>query len=260
MKLIFFDIDGTLLPNGSAVIPESAKEAVCRARKNGHICMINTGRTRRMVGPELTNQLEFDGYLLGCGTMVIYHDEILFHKTFTMEQSKRIMDALGFYEIDAILEGSEDDYCALPENMHTDFFREYVKYYREFHFDTYAVALGKYDKLYAYVNNQRDMEGFYREFKEELDFIDREKGFYEIVPAGYSKASAITYMAELLNIPMKDTVAIGDSNNDLSMLQCVGTSIAMGNSTQRVLDMADYVTTDVDKDGIWNALKWLGVV
>lgn len=260
MKLIFFDIDGTLIPDGSIVIPESAKEAINRARANGHICMINTGRTKRMVGEDIRSQLTFDGYLLGCGTMVTYHDEVLFHKTFTLEQSKRIMEGLKRNKVDAILEGSEDDYCDLPENMHTDFFREYTNYFRAFHFDTYAKAPGMYDKMYAYVEKQENIRGFYNEFQEELDFIDREHGFYEIVPKGYSKASAIRYMAEYLNIPMEDTAAIGDSNNDLSMLACVGTSIAMGNSTQNVLDIADYVTTDVDKDGIWNALKYLEVI
>ena len=59
---------------------------------------------------------------------------------------------------------------------------------------------------------------------------------------------------------MEDTVAIGDSNNDITMLECAGTSIAMGNSTQAVLEMADHVTTHVDQDGIWNALEWLGVL
>jgi len=34
----------------------------------------------------------------------------------------------------------------------------------------------------------------------------------------------------------------------------------MGNSSKQVLETADYITTDVDKDGIWNALKWLGVL
>ena len=260
MKLIFFDIDGTLISDGSIIIPDSAKEAIQRARANGHICMINTGRTRCMVDKELIEQLEFDGYVLGCGTMAVYRGEELFHKTFTPEQSKRIVDGLRNCKVDAILEGSEDDYCDLPENMHTDFFRAYVEGFQTFHFDTYANAIGKYDKMFAYVGRAERMKDFYNAFYEELDFIDRERGFYEIVPKGCSKASGIRHMAELLQVPMEDTVAIGDSNNDLSMLQCAGTSIAMGNSTKNLLDMADYVTTDVDKDGIWNALKWLGVI
>ena len=44
------------------------------------------------------------------------------------------------------------------------------------------------------------------------------------------------------------------------MLKYAHTSIAMGNSSEEVLKTADYITTDVDKDGIWNALKWLGVL
>jgi Cof subfamily protein (haloacid dehalogenase superfamily) len=104
------------------------------------------------------------------------------------------------------------------------------------------------------------MDGMKHDLSEILDFIDREQGFYEIVPKGYSKATAIRYITEYLNIPMEDTVAIGDSNNDLPMLQYAHTSIAMGNSSKQVLEVADYITTDVDKDGIWNALKWLGVL
>ena len=104
------------------------------------------------------------------------------------------------------------------------------------------------------------MDGMKRDLSDILDFIEREHGFYELVPKGYSKATAIHYIAEHLNIAMEDTVAIGDSNNDLPMLKCAHTSIAMGNSSPQVLEMADYVTTDVDKDGIWNALKWLGVL
>ena len=46
---------------------ESTKEAIRIARANGHICMINTGRTKRLVGENLTGQVEFDGLLLGCG-------------------------------------------------------------------------------------------------------------------------------------------------------------------------------------------------
>ena len=47
MKIIFFDIDGTLICGGSELMSESTKEAIRIARANGHICMINTGRTKR---------------------------------------------------------------------------------------------------------------------------------------------------------------------------------------------------------------------
>ena len=57
MKIIFFDIDGTLICGGSELMSESTKEAIRIARANGHICMINTGRTKRLVGENLTGQV-----------------------------------------------------------------------------------------------------------------------------------------------------------------------------------------------------------
>ena len=76
---------------------ESTKEAIRIARANGHICMINTGRTKRLVGENLTGQVEFDGLLLGCGTEIEYHGKQLMHKTFSMEESKAILAAMKKY-------------------------------------------------------------------------------------------------------------------------------------------------------------------
>ena len=98
------------------------------------------------------------------------------------------------------------------------------------------------------------------EFAEMLDFVDRDKGYFEVMPKGSSKASAMEYVAEYLNIPMSQTVAIGDGANDIPMLEAAECAIVMGNAPEDVKNLADYVTTDVDKDGIWNALKWLGVI
>ncbi len=239
---------------------KSTIDAIRTARENGHICMINTGRTKRLVGKEISEQVEFDGYLLGCGTMIVYRNEIILHKTLTMDQSERILKALKKYRIDALLEGAEENFSVAPEQMYTEYFKEFAQNFINKNYDTFENALGRYDKLFAYVDNVERMEAFQKEFSKELDFIERENDCVEIVPKGYSKATAIQYMAKKLGISMEDTVAIGDSNNDLPMLQCAKISIAMGNSMQKVLDVADYITTDVGKDGIWNALKWLGVL
>lgn len=259
-KLLFFDIDGTLIGEGSQQMSESTRCAIRTARENGHICVINTGRTQVLVGKEITDQVEFDGYLLGCGTMVIYHGEELMHQTFSKDFSLRIMDGLARHKIDAILEGKDNNYCPDLDALHTETFRNFARPLQGKYAMSLEYAPGNFDKFYAYVDHREQMEAFAAEFAEELDFIDREKGFFEILPKGYSKASAITYLAEKLKISIEDTVAIGDSNNDLPMLECAGISIAMGNASKAVLEMADYITTDVCEDGIWNALKWLEVL
>ena len=90
-QLLFFDIDGTLLSNVTHQIPESALSAIAAAQKNGHLVFINTGRTIRTM-PSFLKTLGFDGYLCGCGTRIVYHDEILLAHSFTEEEGQLLID------------------------------------------------------------------------------------------------------------------------------------------------------------------------
>lgn len=260
MKLIFFDIDGTLISEHDHQMSESTKKAIDLARKNGHVCMVNTGRSYKLVGGWLPQLVDFDGYLCGCGTHIIYRDKTLLHETFDIPTGQRIIRGLEKYKIDAALEGALNNYHNDLKKMHTKEFHDYMVRFASERYGSYEDALGMFDKFYCFAPQPGQMEGFQSEFEDILDFIDREKGYYEIAPKGFSKASAMRYMAKYLQIPMEETVAIGDSNNDLQMLECAATAIAMGNGNATVKEMADYVTTDVDKDGIWNALSWIGVL
>ncbi len=258
--LIFFDIDGTLIPEPVGEIPESAGRAIRIAREKGHICMINTGRSLALVGPDVTGDVEFDGILLGCGTMINFRGETLLHKTFTVKEAEEIISGLGKYRIDAVLEGSEINFRDSDERIFTDVFRKYIHQFDHLHYKSFEEAPGHFDKFYAYADQREKMEAFSREFGDRLDFVDRKGGYFEIMPKGYSKASGMRYIAERLGIPMSRTVAIGDSSNDIPMFESAAVSIAMGNATEDVKEIVNFVTTDVDKDGIWNALKWLGIV
>lgn len=260
-KLIFFDIDGTLIKGGTQKIPDSAIEAITKARENGHLCFINTGRTGSIVGEELTGQVEFDGLLLGCGTQIILHGKELFHRTIPVDLGQHVLECLYKYRVDAVLEGTFDSFAASKKNMFTDTFRGFLYPSGDRKVLSPLVeAPGNFDKFFCYAEYKEQMDGFQKELEDEFDFIDREHGFYEVVPRGCSKASGIYYLAEKLRIPMEDTVGVGDSTNDLNMFECVGTSIAMKESSKQILKIADYVTTDVQEDGIWNGLKWVGVL
>lgn len=256
--LLFFDIDGTLIGEENHKMPESTRYAIEQARKNGHICVINTGRTLKMVGEDITGLTKFDGLLMGCGTMIVYQGKTLLHSTFTEKEALEIMDGLQRHRIDAILEGCENNYMADREKMFSPEFAAFSKNFENLHYAGYAEAAGNFDKFYSYVEDVSNMEAFQREFADRLDFIDRKGGFFEVVPKGHSKASAMSCLAEALNIPMTETAAFGDSSNDIPMIQCAKYGIAMGNASKEVKEIADYVTTDIEQDGILNALKWLG--
>ena len=74
-KILFFDIDGTLLSHRTLTIPESAKRAVRKAKENGHLIFINTGRTISVINKEIKD-LGFDGYICGCGSYIEVDGEV----------------------------------------------------------------------------------------------------------------------------------------------------------------------------------------
>jgi hydroxymethylpyrimidine pyrophosphatase-like HAD family hydrolase len=71
-KLLFFDIDKTLLTPYPWTVPDSAKQALKEARYNGHLLFINSGRTYTMI-PEIIKEMGFDGYVCPNDQMLAYH-------------------------------------------------------------------------------------------------------------------------------------------------------------------------------------------
>ena len=59
---------------------------------------------------------------------------------------------------------------------------------------------------------------------------------------------------------LSHSTAFGDAENDIDMLEYCGIGVAMGNAQEKVKEIADYVTTDVDRDGIKNALRYFSII
>jgi len=256
-KLIFFDIDGTII-SSKGMLP-STKEAIRAARANGHICVINTGRSKALVGPKIRELVEFDGYVMGCGSMIEFRDEVLYHHTWDASVGQRVIDGLRRHRIDAVLEGTETNFCEPFERLFTPAFRNYILQFREEGYGSFEEAPGNFDKFFCFPETTEHMYDFLGEFADIVDGIPRERGYFEVIPKGITKETGMRMLAEKLGIPMEDTVAIGDGPNDLPMLRCAHTAIVMGNAPAEVKRIAHHVTTDVDDDGIQNALRWLGL-
>ena len=80
-KLLFFDIDGTLITEEDGTMPESTKKALMQAREQGHFLFINTGRTWKSL-PERILHLNFDGYVCGCGTHIFFRERSFWQQDF----------------------------------------------------------------------------------------------------------------------------------------------------------------------------------
>ena len=261
-KIIFFDIDGTLLTEDTFLIPDSTKSALKKAQKNGHLLFINTGRPFISVD-DFIKKLNFDGFICGCGTYISYKNDVLLYKRIRQATCKKIVQKLKEYKIDAILEGHDSLYYDSDENIKCD----YVKFLKKRHTET-GIYKGKsfddenlqFDKLTIFGYEESNFTAFKKDFNEIFDFIHRGKYFYEVVPHNYSKASGIKFIIDTLKIPYENTYAIGDSTNDLSMLEYVKHSIAMGNSNPILFDKVSFVTKDINYNGIEYALNHYNII
>ena len=84
--------------------------------------------------------------------------------------------------------------------------------------------------------------------------------FGDIIPKNGGKSTGIKYILDYYNINIDECMAFGDGGNDKEMLEFAKIGVAMGNASDDVKSIADYVTTDVDNDGILNALKHFNVL
>lgn len=85
---------------------------------------------------------------------------------------------------------------------------------------------------------------------DDFNFIRSEKHLYEILPKGVSKGAALLKMAELFNIKTENTIAVGDYNNDISMVRAAGIGFAVANAVKEVKDVADYITVSNNEHAI----------
>ena len=82
----------------------------------------------------------------------------------------------------------------------------------------------------------------------------------DLIAKGGGKSSAILRLLDKMGILPEETIAFGDGENDMGMLELAGIGVAMGNAEEQVRKIADYVTSDIDEDGLEKALKHFQVV
>ena len=258
-KAVFFDIDGTLW-SSDEVIPNSTKEAIYKLKENGIYTFICSGRTLAFIkNPELL-EMGFDGILAGCGTYVSFQDKEIVYKTIPYEDIKKTLQTLKKYNMSVALEGRQYYYAEKEEFKDNPFWFVFKKDVGE-----NLVSITQNDmkwevsKFAAFIQNS-DFAKAMEELKDLYDFNVHGEIMVEGVPKGFSKASGIEAVCKALGIAHEDTYAFGDSVNDVKMLEYVAHGIAMGDGMQEAKDVANYVTSGVHEDGIYNACKHFSLI
>lgn len=246
---VFLDIDGTLLSD-SFIIPPENLEAINAARAKGHMVFINTGRSFGNIPPVLMEQFkDFDGIISGIGSMITINGKTVFNSFMPENLIKRIMEYVFAHpEYWALFEGVNDVY-SVPNGRYA--LRDYQIQLENS--DDY-VKICEGDNIQVVAMGKTVPEDFKELFKDDLTVFQFET-YADLVKKGLNKAEGIKKILEITGIKRENTVAMGDSNNDYDMITYAGVGVAMANSQQSILDIADYITASNHDCGVAEAIK-----
>ncbi len=261
--LLFFDIDGTLFDDERRM-PASVRPALEQARRNGHSLFVNTGRTLCNMDRRLDG-FPFDGWIMGCGTRILFRGKTLQAMEYDPDSSLKLLNLFRALRIPAVYECDTAMYFDPEGAPHPA-----VPYFRRFAEDhglardiTEGDPEFRIVKMFVFSDRPEPVQHLCSETGRlgmPYTAIDRGKGGWEIIPAGYSKASGIDRICRELGATTEECFAFGDSRNDLSMLLHVKYSIAMGNAPDDVKAQCFHVTGRPENDGIAVAMKHFGLI
>ena len=260
--LLFFDIDGTIFDD-SRRLPDSVLPAMKAARENGCRLVINTGRTLCNLDERLDG-FPLDGWILGCGTRILYDGETLQRMEYGLRESLRLRKVFLELKIPTVWECDTAMYFDPLGAKHPAItgFRGWAEKHGICREITEKDPEFRAVKMFCF----SDPAGIRKAEKQTAaagmpyNAIDRENGAWEMVPGGYSKGTGIDILREKLSVPREACYAFGDSRNDLAMFEHAGISIAMGNASDDVKAVCSYVTGRPEEDGIAAAMRHFGLI
>ena len=272
-KHVFLDIDGTLVGYDSK-IPDSALKALQIAQANGHKMIISSGRAYCMIYKELLDTVDFDGIISSGGACVMVDGKVIYESYIEGEDLAFVIDYFRANGINYLLMSKNDIYAepvfnkyVLPGMIKAGYNKDLVEQAYGTNIEVEDIRCVKGCNKLAYFTSPfrpekiaSDLEGRFYVVDFSVGKTEKSNFFGEMNNGGVNKALGIDKYLEYVGGSIEDTVAIGDSANDLEMLEHAGVSVAMGNGTDAAKAAADFVTTDVDKDGIYNAFVRLGLI
>ncbi len=255
IKAAFFDIDGTLLSHASHSVPQSARDGLEALRAKGIRCVVATGRQKEALDALPVADIPFDAYLLLNGQMIL-------------DAEKRLVDSVP-------MEGPARDYLLqcfrkreIPvlivqeTGMYVNFLNDHVRQAHQ-RISSEVPPVGEYEggDIYQICIYITEADEWKLEDLREACLVTRwNQDGLDIVARGGGKEKGIEKYLKAMDLKPEEIIAFGDAENDVGMLKLAGIGVAMGNAGEAARAAADYITADIDDDGVAKALRHFGLI
>ena len=257
-KLIVLDIDGTLTNSKKEITPRT-KEALIKIQEQGVYVAIASGRPTpgaKKVAQELELErfgnyvLSFNGgRVINCKT-----GEVVLDKTIPAEMAWELCDVarengvgIMTYDSECALAGTDtiDEYMELEARINS------IELMQVGHFKNYVDFPVNKCLMTGEPEHLVELEKKLKEkYAGKLNIFRSEPFFLELMPKGIDKAAVLKNFLPFLGIARDEVICCGDGYNDKTMIEFAGLGVAMANAREEVKEVADYITSSNDEDGI----------
>ena len=261
IKAAFFDVDGTLVNFKDRKISDSSKKAIKELRENGIKVFVASGRALF----QIEDLVDFDGYITvnGCNCFVdednklkeIYRVSLdkddLFSLVDYLDKDRFLCSVITSKDIfinyidDDVKKMYDENKIVIPESVN---FREYIN-------KNYEQIL----QLNIFVDENKESYLINNVLKDSKS-SRWNPNFADVNSKHGGKEVGVNKIIEYYKIDLSEIIAFGDGGNDIGMIKAAGIGVAMGNANDSVKEVADYITDDVDNDGVCKALKHYGLI
>ena len=251
-RYFFFDIDGTLAPDGTLRVPESTVKCLDALRRAGHFTSLATGRLQADAA-RFAAQHGFSALVADGGQSAALNGKLLFMDSLPVASCAALTRQLDSLGIPWAVTVSNETVRLSPDER-------FAQAAGDSYFTT-EIAPGL---------EPGTQSSIYKVFIACTPEQERRIDFGDLPTVRFSshvmfieptdKAHGIRRMMDAIGAPYEAVVVFGDGTNDLKMFDPLWLSIAMGNARPALKKAADYVTTACDADGIWNACRHFGWV
>lgn len=259
IKAAFFDVDGTLVPYGEPGMSAQLREDLFELQRRGVKIILATGRGKHDLDSiGMLGDVVFDSYITFNGNCCYDADGFYRQVSLTREDLTAACQVLREHpEIVAIMEGENGNFV----NQIDDWFQGfYVNICPEL-YPVRAPEAAIDEIIYQVVPFVKSgMEDLFLDHMPGCTATRWHENATDLIPKGDGKADGIRAALDRYGLKAEETIAFGDGENDMPMLEIAGIGVAMGNAGDKVKAVADYVTTHVKEDGVCAALRYFGVL
>ena len=263
-QLIAFDMDGTLLTS-QKTIAKSSIAAIDRAHAAGKQVALSTGRSLSELGL-YKKDLQGIRYAILASGALIYDLEM---KQTLAEQT---LPAVVVDKVKALAEAHDLMVVGMINGqgyLQRSHFENIANYYMEIYTELYDETAVLVDNICDLLAKERENFGKINIYhltaderdqsyevllSEEIAMIKSEVSGLELTAQGVEKGQGLAHLAQKLNLPMEQIIAVGDADNDESMIREAGFGVAMGNANENIKGLADIIVADNDHGGCAQAI------